>query len=223
MRGKKYKQVDPFASEYTKELNRWEYVVQTLLATLIEQQENRILKYAADSIGHKYREIDFVAQPKIDELIFCELKLKANFKYDLRSKESGWAQLNKSIAIASQKYTNLTGLAICVDMSFVYGLESEALSDLEYCQFQDIFNYLSTPQSKKCTIWLNSSEITELAILHGLLTYADLDKMREVYRAQKEPLSILGEQDSLTVNNPFQVLEGMRGIHELNSNINRTH
>ena len=86
---------DPYASSYNKALLKWECVVQELLSKLICEEDNRILKYIDGKNGFRYREIDFIGQCDSGKLVFCELKLKMNFKEKLGSKESGRAQLNK--------------------------------------------------------------------------------------------------------------------------------
>ena len=202
---RRYKKSNPFAADYNRALRKWEYVVQTLLSKLTIENDSRILKYSEKKYGSRYREIDFVAQPSPDKLIFCELKLKENYKKKLRSKESGWAQLNKSIAIASKKYSDLDGLSICVDMSHIYGLESTA-NPQDYCKFSDLKNYFTTAPIGKNTLWISSSEIADLAMEQGLLTHNDVCLMKKLYQEYKNPLSVLDNQDRYIPNNPFEGL-----------------
>jgi hypothetical protein len=197
--------VDHFSRDYNKALLKWERVMQCLLSLLTTEMEDRILKYSGHYAGFDFREIDFIAQPSVDSLIFCELKLKKDFKKRLGSNASGWAQLNKSIAIAGQKYNQLGGLAICVDMSHVYGLTSSA-SDYDYCKYSDLVSYLLTPTNEHRTIWLSSLEISTLAIQHGLLTENDIGQMKKLYQEYENPLSVLPNGDAQEINNPFLAL-----------------
>ncbi len=217
---REYKAVDSFSATYNKTLLKWEFAVQRLLATLAIETPDRILKYSNTKIGIRYREIDFVAQPSEDELIFCELKLKENFKEELGSKASGWAQLNKSLNIASSEYQKLSGLSICVDMSHVYGLETKA-TELDYCKFLELTNYLSKTSKNREILWLNSEEIAFLAIEHGLLTLKEVNGIKAQFQAYKDPLSTLSNETHKAINNPFEDLIKLKNNSSINnSNIN---
>jgi hypothetical protein len=202
---RKQKGVDHFSKAYNKALMKWEHVMQCLLSHLTSEVEERILKFSGHRAGFDFREIDFISQPSAEALIFCELKLKKDYKENLGEKASGWAQLNKSIAIASQKYNKLGGLAICVDMSHVYGLTSSA-SEHDYCKYKDLVSYLLTPSIEHKTIWLNSLEVSALAIQHGLLTEGDIDQMKKLYQEHENPLSVLPSGEVEAINNPFIAL-----------------
>lgn len=202
---RKQRGVDHFARDYNKALMKWERVMQSLLSLLTTEMEERILKYSGNYAGFDFREIDFIAQPAMDSLIFCELKLKKDYQKSLSSKASGWAQLNKSIAIAGQKYNRLGGLAICVDMSHVYGLNSSA-GDYDYCKYSDLVSYLLTPSNEHRTIWLSSQEISTLAIQNGLLTEKEVEQMAKLYQEYENPLSVLPDGGDHEINNPFLVL-----------------
>ena len=199
---RQHKGVDHFSSAYNKALLKWEHVMQCLLSNLTSEVQERILKYSGHRAGFDFREIDFISQPSDETLIFCELKLKKDYKEKLGNKASGWAQLNKSISIASQKYNRLSGLAICVDMSHVYGLRSSA-SEQDYCKYQDLVGFLLTPSREDQTIWLNSLEVSALAIQHGLLTEDDLGQMKTLYQEYENPLSVLTSREVEVINNPF--------------------
>jgi len=209
---RKHKRRDPFASEYNIELQRWESVVQRLLSTLICEEENRILKYIDGKKGYQYREVDFIGRNSSNRLTFCELKLKANFKEKLGSKESGRSQLNKSISIANHKYNNIGGLAICIDMSYVYGDVSNACMD-SYSKFMNVLSYFLNGPTKVSTIWLSSIEICNLALQYKLLTQTDIDRMRKVHKEQLNPLSILTNEKINEPNNPFGMLRNLSQIH----------
>jgi hypothetical protein len=202
---RKYKAIDHFSATYNKTLLKWESVVQRLLATLACETPNRILKYTSSEAAICYREIDFIAQASENEFVFCELKLKEGFNEALGSKASGWAQLNKSLNIATYKYQKLGGLSICVDMSHVYGLESKA-STQDYCKFSELENHLNTVSENKETLWLNSEEVASLAIENGLLTAQEINDIKIQYEEFKDPLSTIKNAHAKIVNNPFQSL-----------------
>lgn len=202
---REYKAVDPFAATYNKTLLKWESVVQRLLATLTNEATDRILKYSNTKAKVSYREIDFIAQPSKDELIFCELKLKENFRENLGSKASGWAQLNKALNIAHNKFQQLSGLSICVDMSHVYGIETKA-TVLDYCRFSELTNYFCKPSKSNKTLWLNSKEIAYLAVKHELLTLKEVNNIKVQFNEYKNPLSIIDNKYIKKVNSPFQGL-----------------
>lgn len=202
---RKHNGVDHFSKAYNNALLKWEYVMQCLLSRLTSEVEERILKFSGHRAGFDFREIDFISNPSAEALIFCELKLKKDYKESLSVKASGWAQLNKSIAIASQKYNKLGGLAICVDMSHVYGLTSSA-SEQDYCKYKDLVSYLLTPSTEHKTIWLNSLEVSALAIESGLLTEGDIDQMKKLYNEHENPLSVLPSCAVEATNNPFLTL-----------------
>ncbi len=172
----KYKK-DFLESDYQKAMRKWERVIRSLLSKITCEYENRILKYTERDVGTCYREIDFIAKPDANTLTFCEIKLKDRYMPNISSKKSGWSQLNKSTSIAIQKYGNLCGLSICVDMSYVYALEN--LADRgDFDAFMDISNYLLPSRDKK-TIWLNplagnESYRHEVAGMKAAIPYIDV-------------------------------------------------
>lgn len=204
----KFKKVDSFASEHTKALEKWEKVVQQLLSKISNEYPERILKYSTATSFVNYKEIDFIAQPHVGQFIFCELKLKENFKRSMNQKTSGWKQLNKTLNIVSNSsYKNASALAICVDMSYVYGLESDAMSN-DFVKYSDLhLSFTKAPEKK--TIWLSSEDITSNAIKYGLLTERDIETMKELHQAMKDPLSILPPTEKIFTNNPFSALQSM--------------
>jgi len=126
----------------------------------------------------------------------------------MNQKTSGWQQLDKTLSIlASSPYKNASGLAICIDMSHVYGLDSDAV-DSDYVKYSD-FNLFLSKASKQQTIWLSSQDITSNAIKHALLTEHDIEMMKEIYQSMKDPLSILPPPEKTFTNNPFSVLQSM--------------
>jgi len=218
LRLKKYRQVDPFAMAFNKELYRWEYVVQRLLAKLVTEVETRILRYSENHKGHQYREIDFITQSDANTLTFCELKLKTQFKHHLNCKASGWRQLNKSIAVAGQKYQHLKGLSICVDMAAVYGLESDA-GIQDYCPYQEITDYLlaSSTFEQRPMIWVNSLDIARWAIHYQLLTQSDVDRMKQAYQEYHNPFLVLdGHVSKVGNSSAFQLLTQLKNEHMTN-------
>jgi len=206
---RKNQSIDYFSTEYYKALRKWEFVVQCLLSTLSAGLTNRILRYSNVQVGVRYREIDFITKPSEDQLVFCELKLKANYHEKLRSKASGWQQLNKSLSIATGKYNNVSGLSICVDMSHVYGKETTA-SALSYCKFAALKEYLKIPKVDKKILWLDSKEIAFLAVEHKLLTLQEVSDIKRLYREFKDPLSIINTTDCDLTHSPFQQLHELK-------------
>lgn len=204
----KFKKVNSFASEHTRALQKWEWIVQQLLAKITPEYQDRILKYSTPTSFVNYKEIDFIAQPNKGEFIFCELKLKESFKSKMNDKTSGWKQLNKTLnVVADSPYKNATGLAICVDMSDVYGIDTDAVSS-DYVQYSNLKLLLSCT-SEKQTIWLSSRDITANAIKHGLLTNDDIETMREIHQSMKDPLSVLLPPEKAFTNNPFMALQSL--------------
>lgn len=195
---------DYFSSNYGAALLRWELAVQRLLNKLVLESEDRILRYYEGQPCFRYREIDFIAQPTQDQLIFCEIKLKETFRTDLKQKSSGWKQLNKSLSIVNTKFSDICGLAICIDMSHIYGLDTKAKPE-DYCSIADLAQYLSTPSDQQTTLWLSSLEMAGIAIQHGLLTQEDVDEMSVLFREYKDPWSVLDNQ-SYIPNNVFACL-----------------
>lgn len=204
----KFKKVNYFASEHTKAIQKWERVVQQLLAMITNEYPERILKYSTDCSFVNYKEVDFIAQPNEGKFVFCELKLKENFKSIMNNKSAGWKQLDKTLSvIAESRYQNARGLAICVDMSYVYGIETEAVS-CDYIKYSEL-SVLFNNTSEKQTLWLNSKDVTTNAIKYGFLTTTDIKIMREVYQSMKDPLSILPPLDKTFTNNPFNALQSL--------------
>ena len=205
---KKYKK-DPFESDYQKEIRKWEHVMRSLLSKLTCEDERRILKYTEHNIGTGYREIDFIAKPDANTLIFCEFKLKDRYKLNIGSKESGWSQLNKSISIAKNSYDHLSGLSICVDMSHVYALQSAVNIDT-FDSYMDIPKYL-LPSSGKRIIWLDSTEIARLAVEFNILTDSQIDTMALLFRQKNDPMSLLdSNQEGGFYNTPFDKLRSLK-------------
>ncbi|MBA6303471.1 hypothetical protein [Colwellia sp. MB02u-14] len=205
---RQYKSVDHYASSYNKALLKWEFVVQSILSSISNENRNRILKFTDKTSNVRFREIDFIAEPTANALIFCELKLKEKFNAEIGKKASGWAQLNKSISIAEENFNTLSGLSICVDMSLIYGLETEANED-DYCQIGDLEKSLTSPLLEKRTLWLSSIEISSLAIKMGLLTQSDVAEMKKLHKEYKNPLSVLNDETDHISNNPFQNLSSL--------------
>jgi len=202
------RQKDPFEQTYYRILDKWEFVIQRLLSTISQEEEKRILKHKDSRLGTTYREIDFITSVNETPSIFCELKLKENYKENLSSKSAGWSQLNKSLSIAKPKYDGLYGLAICVDMSAVYGLESHANQD-NYCQFDDVKCFFNNPTADKPVIWLDSLEIAQLAIKHNFLTKKEVENLKIAFKEYKNPSLALKETKSLFTTNPFSQLQQM--------------
>jgi hypothetical protein len=151
-------------SEFTRSLQKWESALRSLLSLLANEESKRILRYFdPDSQVANYREIDFIAKSGADSLCLCEIKLKNKYIPDIRSTSSGWTQLNKSLSIAKHRYKNLSGLSICVDMSPVYGLPLFS-GEERYCEYSGIKNHMFCSSSDQKTIWLNSQDLSKLAI-----------------------------------------------------------
>lgn len=212
---RQYKSVDHYAVSYNKALLKWEFVVQSILSSISNENKNRILKFTDKTSNVRFREIDFIAEPTVNELIFCELKLKEKFNARIGRKSSGWAQLNKSMSIAKQSFNTISGLSICVDMSHMYGLETEASED-DYCQIADLEKSLKTPVLEKRTLWLSSIEISNIAIELGLLTPSEVTEMKKNYEECHNPLSVLDNEEDHISNNPFQQLASLleMGAHK---------
>ena len=202
---RQYKSVDHYASSYNKALLKWEFVVQSILSSISNENKKRILKFTDKKSNVRFREIDFIAEPKANELIFCELKLKEKFNAEIGRKASGWAQLNKSISIAEQNFNTLSGISICVDMSHMYGLDTEA-NEGDYCQIADLKKSLTSPLLEKRTLWLSSIEISNLAMEMGLLTQSDVAEIKRLHEEYKNPLSVLSYGMGYINNNPFHNL-----------------
>ena len=200
-RGSKNTKTYHLASQHEYLLAKWERAIRQLLSEIAEEENHRILRYR-DSETHRpyYRELDFVAK-RNQELCFCEIKLKQNFKTNIKNKASGWRQLNKSIAIASGRYGQLTGLSICVDMSEVYGLDS--IEDGEtFCNIGEIEKYLFRKDALN-VIWIKSSDIFQHSIQNGLLTLEDGNEIKDSYKALYQPMTLLENQTNELKNNPF--------------------
>jgi hypothetical protein len=205
---RQYKSVDHYASSYHKALLKWEFVVQSIFSSISNENKNRILKFTDKTSNVRFREIDFIAETTANELIFCELKLKEKFNAVIGKKSSGWAQLNKSISIAKESFNTLSGISICVDMSHMYGLDTEATED-DYCQIADLEQSLISPLLEKRTLWLSSIEISNLAIKMGLLTQSDVAEIKKLHEEYKNPLSVLDNEADHISNNPFQNLASL--------------
>jgi len=202
---------DPFVSHYQKALRKWEYVLRDLLAEVMIEEENRILRYLESSSKYRYREIDFIAKKDDRSLMFCEIKLKEKYKHSLGYSQSGWAQLNKSLSITNNSY-NANGLSICVDMSAVYCTNNFEMFDRpkEYGTFEDIKSHASEPFHCGDIVWLNGRDVAELAIERQLLTEEQVENMSILFREANNPISILSNDDEKTMSyNTFQVLKGL--------------
>lgn len=203
---------DLFVSHYQKSLRKWEYVLQTLLAEVMVEEENRILRYLESSSKYRYREIDFIAKKDDRSLMFCEIKLKEKYKHSLGYSQSGWSQLNKSLSIANNNSFNANGLSVCVDMSTVYCTNNFESFDRpkEYETFEDIKSY--TSESSHCgdIVWLNGRAVAELAIERQLLTEEQVENMRVLFREAHDPISVLSNEEPQTMAyNPFHALKGL--------------
>ena len=205
---RQYKPVDHYAASYNKALLKWEFVVQSLLSSISIENKNRILKFTDNQSNVRFREIDFIAEPTANVLVFCELKLKENFNSEMGNKASGWSQLDKSISIADQNFDALSGISICVDMSHIYGIDSKADAE-NYCQVSELQKLLSKPLSEKKILWISSIEISKLAIQNGLLTESEILEMKTLYQEYKNPLSVLNDETGYIKNNPFQNLSSL--------------
>jgi len=196
---------DPFNLAFNKSLIEWEGVVQRLLSTLVPEYKNRILQYNEKGDATRYREIDFFTKLSKDKIVLFEIKLKQTFKEKLSASSSGWKQLNKSLDIASCKYKNIAGLAICIDMSYLYGLESIATDDA-YCKYSDIRKYFDIAFIEKNVIWLNSLEIARLAVKNNFITNKDVDSLKKIFNEKNDPLSILKDEGGQHNNKPLEIL-----------------
>jgi hypothetical protein len=172
---------------------------------MVPGYQNRILKYSSQADGVRYREIDFIAQPSENEFIFCELKLKSRYKDILSSSESGWAQLNKSITIASKRYDVQGGVAVCVDMSPIYGTGTEETRK-HYSNLNHLLSEFKNPSNQKKVIWLDGREIVEMAIDFNLLTCMEVTDMQQLFRENSAPLSVLEPMLIERPSSPFEVL-----------------
>jgi len=184
---------DPFVSHYQKALRKWEYVLQTLLAEVMVEEENRILRYLESSSKYRYREIDFIAKKDDRSLMFCEIKLKEKYKHSLGYSQSGWTQLNKSLSIVNNDSFNANGLSVCVDMSTVYCTNNFESFDRpeEYDTFEDIKHHASESSHCGDIVWLNGRAVAELAIERQLLTEEQVENMRVLFREAHDPVSVL--------------------------------
>lgn len=204
-RVRKVRKVDPFAASFNKALLNWENVILTLFSKMTPKYQNRILKYSSQEDGVRYREIDFIAESNENEFVFCELKLKSRYKDSLSSSESGWAQLNKSITIASKRYDVQGGVAVCVDMSPIYGTDNEG-ADTHYSNLNHLLSEFKKPSKQKQVIWLDGRKIVEMAIDFNLLTHMDVIDMAQLFKENAAPLSVLEPVLIQRTLSPFEVL-----------------
>jgi len=193
-------------SNYQKELLKWESIVQTMLSSIVEEEKNRILKYRCER-KNTYREIDFIGKFSDKKLVFCEIKLKQNYREDLNSSKLGWKQLNKSIKVAQNKYKELGGLSVCVDMSYLYGREQENQVN-EYNHISEVNNYIKRSFDEKNIVWLDSQEVANFALENELVTPNEIVQIKSSFIASKNPLSQIDEA-SEEINNPFAVLSAL--------------
>ncbi|MBB1125653.1 hypothetical protein [Thiospirillum jenense] len=202
---------DPHVAIYQLALRKWENVIRTLLSQLINEEKNRILRYSKYSSYSNYREIDFIGKLQSNSLMLCEIKLKEHYHTSLSAKQSGWAQLNKSISIAAHQFSDIGGLSICVDMSAIFTLKQLTDNDSQhqtYCHYQDIPSYFSLQPYTKNTLWLNSTEIADLAMQNDLLTGDEVNNLKKLFEVYKDPLSLLaGNQNNHVTNRPFMMLK----------------
>jgi len=190
-------------STYQKELSKWENIVQVILASFVDEEKKRILKYSFVG-GNSYREIDFIGKKTEKKLIFCEIKLKQNFKKNLSPSALGWRQLNKSLTVAKDKYEDLGGLAVCVDMSYLYGTQENNHAD--YNNISDLKEYLEHSFSDKNVIWLDSKEVSKYALSLGLINAEQIKILKDSFLESSSPMSLLQEIPHEFVNNPFDIL-----------------
>jgi hypothetical protein len=181
---------DHFTDDYNKALLKWESAAQGILSKLVNERKARILRYSETGTIFLYREIDFIAEHSPEQLVLCEIKLKQRYNSSLGSKASGWRQLDKSLAIAKHRFQDVSGLAICVDMSWVYGIDSAA-TDNDYLTFSDIKSHIDSAAVSKNTIWLSSRELSGHAIKYGLLKPEDVIYMKELFMAFSNPFSTI--------------------------------
>lgn len=200
---------DSFAVNYQKEMRNWENIIRKLLNVLTCAHNNRILKYRDRDVGVCYREIDFIAKPDEKTLTFVEIKLKDNYNPEISYSKSGLKQINDSILIAKEKYDNLNGLSICIDMSYLYGIESQ-YDNTVFDDYFDIPTYLMT-SSENNTIWLNSKEISRIAIEKDLLKKSQIDDIKRLFNEKNDPLSLLnGNKCDDLHNNQFEILKTLK-------------
>jgi hypothetical protein len=195
---------DSFDVAFNKELITWEKIIQTLLSRVVLEDKNRILQYRTQSGSAQYREIDFIAKVK-DRMVLCEIKLKRVYKDKIGDSRSGWKQLNKSIDISCHKYSNIAGLAICVDMSFLYGIDC-IIDDDVYCKYNNIKKYFDIASSEKKIIWLNSLDMAKLAVKLSLISIDEVESMKRIFNEKNNPLSTLKEDNNISENKPFKAL-----------------
>jgi len=193
-------------SSYQKELLKWESIIQTMLSSIIEEKKNRILKYRYES-KNTYREIDFIGKYSDKELIFCEIKLKQSYRADLSHLKLGWKQLNKSIEVAQNKFKSLGGLAVCMDMSYLYGNDQE-IEFNNYNHIPELKSYIKRSFEEKNIVWLDSQEVANYALENDLITPQEIEQIKNSFIASKNPLSLIDE-GLKEINNPFAVLSAL--------------
>lgn len=194
--------VNPAAREFHKLLALLERDLIGWFGRLTNSKHERILRYKSSQGVFKYQEIDFIAEND-DGLKFCELKLKTAFKPNMTDKESGYAQLNTTMEVASTSYALNGSLAICVDMEFLY--TGKSVESTNYTSIEDLKVYLKA-SGKHELVWLDVQEILTLALSEGWFTYDRIDELREVYEMLNNPMSMLPESNVIPLNTPFAML-----------------
>jgi hypothetical protein len=126
------------------------------------------------------------------------------------------------MSIAKESLNTLSGISICVDMSHMYGLDTEATAD-DYCQIADLEKLLTSPLLEKRTLWLSSIEISNLAIKMGFLTQSDVAEMKKLHDEYKNPLSVLNDETDHISNNPFQNLASLFDNSANNNSLETLH
>jgi hypothetical protein len=206
------------ARDYISCLNKWERGLQKLLASLIAEESQRILRFHENGII-KHREIHFIGKLGGDALIFCELKLKQKYKKEIKSSSSGWSQLNKAIAIAETQYRKVVGLSICVDLSGVLEIKIENKFS-EHNKFNEIKDYLLRALYVKNVAWLDSVEIAKILLSENLISQADINELKMVYIQNFDAVKLLNDE-KLPQNPQFHKLANLKNVIKSNKCQNR--
>ena len=198
--------IDPISSDYNAELRKWEYIVLCLLAKLFSVEEKRILRYTNKKGKGAFREIDLIVKSIEKSLILCELKLKEDYKRIMPRKNSGRRQLNKTQSIIGIKYDIRSTTSICVDMSYIYNLQSN-INPQEYTSFSSLTSKILSQVQNWNLIWLNSREVKKLAIEHGLISNLEADTISILFKEYKDPMLLIEEKSTDDFSNcPFKDL-----------------
>lgn len=195
--------IDTLARDFFRELVLLEHDITAWFSRLTQAKEERILRYRANNGILKYQEIDFIAESE-NGLKFCELKLKSVYKDEMSEKSCGIKQLKTTTRFADSRYCLNGSLAICVDMSSVYGAENDKVGK-NYCSLIDLANEF-VQHSENKLIWLNFEDIAECALTEGWLTEERITDLEESYRVMKKPMEYIPEINTIPLNNPFSEL-----------------